>query len=147
MKTMQKGFTLIELMIVVAIIGILAAVAIPAYQDYIARSQVTEAVNLTAGTKAPMAEFFQNTGNVASLTDIGATTTGKYVQSMTVASNGTNGWVVSATMRNTGVNVNIQGGIFAIATSDGGSTWSCGSVGDAGSVTTITGPYLPSSCK
>ncbi len=57
MKQLQKGFTLIELMIVVAIIGILAAVAIPAYQDYIARSQVGEAVNLLAGGKTPLPSF------------------------------------------------------------------------------------------
>src|SRR3954465_1999575 len=62
MKHLQKGFTLIELMIVVAIIGILAAVAIPAYQDYIARAQVSEAVNLLGGGKTPLAEYFSDKG-------------------------------------------------------------------------------------
>ncbi|WP_198264137.1 pilin [sulfur-oxidizing endosymbiont of Gigantopelta aegis] len=73
MKKLSQGFTLIELMIVVAIIGILAAVAIPAYQDYIARAQVTEAVNLTGGLKAPVAEFIQSTNSMPVLSDVGAT--------------------------------------------------------------------------
>ena len=63
MKTMQKGFTLIELMIVVAIIGILAAIAIPAYQNYTIRSQVTEGMNLASAVETGVAEYFANTGN------------------------------------------------------------------------------------
>ena len=147
MNQAQKGFTLIELMIVVAIIGILAAVAIPAYQDYIARSQVTEAVNLTAGLKAPASEYFQSTGVTPSLGVLGATESGRYVASMTIGST-TTAWYIQATMKSTGVNNNIAGGTFAISTTDGGSTWDCGKTGGlAAANTDIAEAYLPSSCK
>ena len=62
MKKLQKGFTLIELMIVIAIIGILAAIALPAYQDYIARSQMTEGFNLAGGQKGALSEFYADKG-------------------------------------------------------------------------------------
>ena len=94
MNKLQKGFTLIELMIVVAIIGILAAIAIPAYQDYTIRAQVSEGMSLAAAAKTAVAESFLNTGVApaarvnAGMTANATDTQGKYVASVTVA-NGT----------------------------------------------------------
>src|SRR3954465_3377907 len=85
MKSLQKGFTLIELMIVVAIIGIQAAVAIPAYQDYIARAQVSEAVSLLGSGKTPMAEYFASQGIwPTAASDVMGNTSGKYTSSISI---------------------------------------------------------------
>ncbi|HSO99968.1 MAG TPA: pilin, partial [Thioalkalivibrio sp.] len=90
MKKNMQGFTLIELMIVVAIIAILAAIALPAYQDYVARSQVSEALSLAGGAKTAVAEEQANTGDFVGITNatagIAAATdiSGKYVTSVTV---------------------------------------------------------------
>src|SRR5579871_6623347 len=89
-KHVQKGFTLIELMIVIAIIGILAAIAIPAYQNYTIRSQVTEGLTLADGWKTAIAEYYANTGNwptVANLTGL-QNSVGKYERTVTVAAGG-----------------------------------------------------------
>src|SRR5215468_11097422 len=94
MKKVQQGFTLIELMIVVAIIGILAAIAIPAYQDYTIRAQVSEGMNLAAAAKAAVSEYFLNRGQapttrlVAGMSQTATDTSGKYVASVDVQ-NGT----------------------------------------------------------
>ncbi|HEZ2244356.1 TPA: pilin [Neisseria meningitidis] len=128
MNTLQKGFTLIELMIVIAIVGILAAVALPAYQDYTARAQVSEAILLAEGQKSAVTEYYLNHGiwpannsdaGVASSTDI----KGKYVQSVEVK----NG-VVTATMASSNVNNEIKGRKLSLwaKRQDGSVKWFCG---------------------
>ncbi len=128
MKYIQKGFTLIELMIVVAIIGILAAVAIPAYQDYTARAQVTEAVELLSGGKTSMAEYYADKGvwPLASSSVMG-NTIGKYVAGIAIAVGaGISGPLqLRATMKTVGVNTVIQGKTLFLKTVDGGKNWSC----------------------
>src|ERR1700750_650133 len=86
MKSAQKGFTLIELMIVVAIIGILAAIAIPAYQNYTIRAQVTEGLNLADGWETAVGDYYANNGSMPSLAQLTGTnaSTGKYVTQVTV---------------------------------------------------------------
>src|ERR1700683_1950180 len=90
MKAVQKGFTLIELMIVVAIIGILAAIAIPAYQNYTIRAQVTEGLNLADGWKTGIAEYYANYGTWPAQAQLTGTTVsiGKYESAVTVIANG-----------------------------------------------------------
>ncbi|HGT8622564.1 TPA: pilin, partial [Neisseria gonorrhoeae] len=109
MNTLQKGFTLIELMIVIAIVGILAAVALPAYQDYTARAQVSEAILLAEGQKSAVTEYYLNNGewpenNTSAGVASSSSIKGKYVKSVTVAKG-----VVTAQMNPSGVNKEIQG--------------------------------------
>ncbi|HFB4101584.1 TPA: pilin, partial [Neisseria gonorrhoeae] len=128
MNTLQKGFTLIELMIVIAIVGILAAVALPAYQDYTARAQVSEAILLAEGQKSAVTEYYLNNGiwpenndkaGVASSSSI----KGKYVQKVEVAKG-----VVTATMNSTGVNKEIKDKRLSLwaRRQDGSVKWFCG---------------------
>ncbi|HEZ6960633.1 TPA: pilin [Neisseria meningitidis] len=128
MNTLQKGFTLIELMIVIAIVGILAAVALPAYQDYTARAQVSEAILLAEGQKSAVTEYYLNHGtwpsdNSAAGVASSSTIKGKYVEKVEVK----NG-VVTATMLSSGVNKEIQGKKLSLwaKRQDGSVKWFCG---------------------
>lgn len=143
----QQGFTLIELMIVIAIIAILAAIAIPAYQDYVARAQMAEAMTLASGQKVAVSEVFANTGScpsngsqgIAAATDIN----GNYVASVTVggtASTG-GGCTIVATMKDSGIAAGITSKKLTLALSNadkGSNVWKCTS--DAAQ------KYLPSGC-
>jgi type IV pilus assembly protein PilA len=147
----QKGFTLIELMIVVAIIGILAAIAIPAYQDYIARSQVSEGVQLLGGGKTPLAEFYADQGRWPSTPiSVMGNLSGKYVStiyfdSATPGGSTNDDMTLIATFKSVGVSKLISGASMQHATTNGGKIWNCGSATTAG--TPINTKYLPGACK
>ncbi|HEZ4480664.1 TPA: pilin [Neisseria meningitidis] len=128
MNTLQKGFTLIELMIVIAIVGILAAVALPAYQDYTARAQVSEAILLAEGQKSAVTEYYLNHGewpgnNSSAGVASSSTIKGKYVEKVEVK----NG-VITAEMKSSGVNKEIQGKKLSLwaKRQDGSVKWFCG---------------------
>ena len=139
----QKGFTLIELMIVVAIIGILAAVAIPAYQDYTSRAQVSEGVELLAGLKVDIVDYYGQNGKFPTLTELETfagpkVTKGKYVASIT----GDIGGTYIATFKGAGsVGANIvEKTTQLVYTTAGGGAFSC--VGGS-----VPPKYLPGACK
>jgi len=147
MKKVQQGFTLIELMIVVAIIGILAAIAIPAYQDYTVRAQVSEGLNLGGGAKTAVTEFFQDRGAwpadnaEAGLSAVITDIRGKYVESVEVTATAANGVVTVVYGGDAHATLLLGNDITLTATDAGGSvTWECtsGSLPDR---------HLPASCR
>jgi type IV pilus assembly protein PilA len=143
----QFGFTLIELMIVVAIIGILAAIAIPAYQDYIARAQTAEPVELLSGGKTTMAEFYADKGVwPATASSVMGNVRGKYTSIITISSGNslsTGSMSLTATLKVAGVNKNVAGSTVQVSTADGGKVWACKTGASGG----VNAKFLPGACK
>jgi len=142
MMRKQAGFTLIELMIVVAIVGILAAIAIPAYQDYIARSQVSEAVATAGAVKTAVSEHHASLGTCPTANQYNDSTGGRYTAGITQAAN----CVITGKMRGaTPVNPRVHNMVFTLSPTGVGTTagivdWTC-------SAAAADLKYLPSGCQ
>ena len=153
MKQLQKGFTLIELMIVVAIIGILAAIAIPAYQDYTVRSKVTEMINAAGVCKTSVAEYYQSLGTMplsakqAGCSDIGTANT--------LPPAITNGEIEITATGTLSTQLGAGANMFAYKADCSGAActgapitkWACSASATPAAGTTINGKYLPATCR
>lgn len=152
----RGGFTLIELMIVVAIVGVLAAIAVPQYQDYVARAQFTEALSLTTGQKAPLAEYYSekgkcplNTGRAVGGIPSSIDISGKYVEKVEIvasaggkASDESPSCSMIATFRPKGISKGLEGKIVTVTMrhiGKGPISWSCSS--------SALDRYVPQSCS
>ena len=157
MKRLQQGFTLIELMIVVAIIGILAAVALPAYQDYTVRAKVSEVILALSACRTSITEVYQSSTTTPGGGNWGceaATPTTKYVSAIATDDNGK----VTATVQNLGSSVTGSVTIVPMASATQAATavgatnnmgmglhgWRCGATSDG---TSLSAKYLPGSCR
>ena len=153
MKSIQKGFTLIELMIVVAIIGILAAVALPAYQDYTVKAKVSEIVLAASACRTNVSEVYQSTSTLPTANNWGceATSPTKYVASVATTAKG---GIIVASSADTSLSGAASKKIVMVPLSSGGaaavagtavSEWKCGPAATAGDA--MPKKYLPGTCQ
>ena len=144
MNKFQKGFTLIELMIVVAIIGILAAIAIPAYQDYTIRSQVSEGMVLGSGMKTAISEFYQQNGRFPTHNQSAGLASSVSISGQYVSKVGSATGLITATYGNK-ANAKVTNMTLSISpiTHTGSIEWTC----KAGATSPVDPKYLPSSCR
>jgi len=147
MKTNQQGFTLIELMIVVAIIGILAAVAIPAYQDYTLRAKMTEVMVIGSAAKTTASEYYLSTGNMpSSAAQAGINTSAAqsaYLDAITMATTATGitiTYEVDAGLATDIVQTSADTIVFGGTGSANGVQWTC----NGGN---LPAKYLPANCR
>jgi len=146
MRQVQKGFTLIELMIVVAIIGILAAVALPAYQDYTVRAKMSEVIGLAAAAKTSMSEYYVSMGEMAADgTAAGVNTNplqSTYVSAIAYVQSSTNVATIAFTAQNLHADVDGEDLVFEGTGTSNGVQWVCNTVD-----TTIPSKFLPANCR
>jgi len=158
----NQGFSLIELMIVMAIIGMLAIFALPAYNDYLTRAQVAESVELLTALKTPLQEYGSNHRSWPTIADFAATGGRGYVGTTptqiygslhgkyTEVSSGVSGTYPQGRISATVSKGRAKGQVLTLTTADGGASWACGNVtvnNNVGAGTTVSNQWLPNSCK
>jgi type IV pilus assembly protein PilA len=162
-KKAQKGFTLIELMIVIAIVGILAAIALPAYQDYIVRSKMSEAMVALAAAKTTVSEYVASTGNLPAdgaavgipivAADVAAAYTGDILERVGVSADGNTVYVVANVYNSVWAGGDPGAALSSFqlvgvkAATSADLTWTCESGAGVGNILPVDAKYLPASCR